>query len=169
MITCKKTYSDIPFAHRQHRHDGRCALVHGHNWSITLTFGCHEPDQNGFVVDFGRLKFLRDWMDEHLDHACVFNRDDPMRERLTAVGGDAIWKPYVVDSCSCEGLARHLFDVFDPMVQHTTAGRAFLLGVELTEDAKNSAAYTVPVATRPARNRRERAAASSRSGSSQRS
>jgi len=150
MITCKKTYADIPFAHRQHRHEGRCALIHGHNWSITLTFGCREPDQNGFVVDFGRLKFLHDWINHNLDHACVFNRDDPMREQLTTVGGDDIWKPYLVDSCSCEGLAEHLFGVFDPMVQQATNGRAFLLGVELIEDSKNSAAYTVPIAAWPA-------------------
>ena len=168
MITCKKTYTDIPFAHRQHRHEGRCAFIHGHNWSITLTFGCRKPDQNGFVVDFGRLKFLRAWIDEHLDHACVFNRDDPMREKLTATGGDTLWKPYVVDSCSCEGLAEHLFGVFDPMVQRATDGRAFLLGVELTEDSKNSAAFTVPIATLPARNARDGTTATNQSSTNPR-
>ena len=54
MMNCKKTYSDIPFAHRQHLHDGHCALIHGHNWSFTVTFSCHETDLNGFVVDFGK-------------------------------------------------------------------------------------------------------------------
>jgi 6-pyruvoyltetrahydropterin/6-carboxytetrahydropterin synthase len=82
MITCQKTYSDIPWAHRQHRHDGHCALIHGHNGSITLTFGCHAPDENGFVVDFGKLKFLQRWIDETLDHACVFSTEDPLREAL---------------------------------------------------------------------------------------
>lgn len=141
MLTCKKTYRDIPFAHRQHRHDGHCRLVHGHNWGITLTFGCEEPDENGFVVDFGKLRYLQDWIAEHLDHACVFNRDDPLREALLTAGGAMAWKPYVVESCSCEGLAHHLFDEFDPMVRKGSGGRAFLIEVEVIEDSKNSGSY----------------------------
>jgi 6-pyruvoyltetrahydropterin/6-carboxytetrahydropterin synthase len=141
MTTCQKSYTDIPWAHRQHRHDGHCAFVHGHNWTITITFGATELDANGFVVDFGRLKFLERWIDEHLDHACVFNADDPLREALVAVGGPAAWKPYVVASCSCEGMARHLFEVFHPLVREATGGRVAVVRVEVEEDSKNSAAY----------------------------
>lgn len=140
MLTCRKVYTDIPFAHRQHHHDGHCSLVHGHNWSFGLTFGCHQPDANGFVVDFGKLKFLKRWIEENLDHACVFNRTDPLREQIVSAVPSA-WKVYLVDSCSCEGLARHVFDVFDPLVRQHTDGRAFLIAVEVVEDSKNSATY----------------------------
>ena len=142
MITCTKTYPDIPFAHRQDKHDGHCALIHGHNWSITLTFGCHRAEANGFVVDFGKLKFLKEWIDAHLDHACVFNAGDPMMEALLAVGGAKLWKPYIVPSCSCEGLAQHLWEVFNPLVEAATDKRVFLVSVEVTEDSRNSAKYT---------------------------
>ncbi len=141
-VTCRKIYTDIPWAHRQHRHDGHCAQIHGHNWSIAVTFGCTALDANGFVVDFGRLKYLRAWIDEHLDHACVFNADDPLREALAAVGGPEVWKVYVVESCSCEGMARHLFAVFDPLVRTHTEGRAFVKAVEVIEDSRNSALFT---------------------------
>lgn len=143
MITCKKSYTDIPFAHRQHHHDGHCALIHGHNWTFTLTFGCHEVDANGFVVDFGKLKFLRHWINEHLDHACVFNESDPLREQIVA-GARAAWKIHLVPSCSCEGLAQHLFGVFDGLVREHTQGRAYVIAVEVIEDSKNSATYTAP-------------------------
>jgi 6-pyruvoyltetrahydropterin/6-carboxytetrahydropterin synthase len=142
MITCKKTFSDVPWAHRQHLHDGHCAYIHGHNWSITITFGCHKPDKNGFVIDFGRLKFLDNWIDEHLDHACVFSEDDPMRHELVSVGGQAVWKSYVVKNCSCEGIAEHLFGIFNSRVQEESAGRVFLIAVEVVEDSKNSATYS---------------------------
>jgi 6-pyruvoyltetrahydropterin/6-carboxytetrahydropterin synthase len=141
MFTCKKTYSDIPFAHRQHCHDGHCALIHGHNWNVTLEFGCREPDENGFVVDFGKLRFLREWMDEHLDHACLFNEDDPLRETIVqAVPG--VWKPYIVPRCSSEGIAKHLFTIFGPMVRERFEGRVFIVAVEVTEDSRNSARYS---------------------------
>jgi 6-pyruvoyltetrahydropterin/6-carboxytetrahydropterin synthase len=141
MLTCKKTYTDIPFAHRQHHHDGHCALIHGHNWGISLTFGCKETDENGFVVDFGKLKYLKKWIEANLDHACLLNEDDPLREKIVA-GAPEVWKVYVVPNCSSEGLAQHIFDVFDPMVREQTGNRAFILSVEVVEDSKNSAVYT---------------------------
>jgi 6-pyruvoyltetrahydropterin/6-carboxytetrahydropterin synthase len=150
MITCRKTYSDIPFAHRQHHHDGHCALIHGHNWAFTLTFGCHEADANGFVVDFGKLKFLKQWIEQHLDHACVFNESDPLREQIVA-SCPVAWKVYLVPSCSCEGLAQHLFKVFDKLVREQTAERAFLVSVEVVEDSKNSATFVAAKLPSPAR------------------
>lgn len=141
MLTCKKTYRDIPFAHRQHRHAGHCALIHGHNWSITLTFACRETDTSGFVVDFGKLKYLKEWIDEHLDHACLFNEDDPDKDTLLGQFGQ-LFKPYVLRSCSSEGLAQHLYEVFNPMVRADTKDRVWLTMVEIEEDSKNSAAFS---------------------------
>jgi 6-pyruvoyltetrahydropterin/6-carboxytetrahydropterin synthase len=140
MLTCKKSYRDIPFAHRQHRHAGHCAFIHGHNWTITLTFACHETDTCGFVVDFGMLKYLRDWVNEHLDHACVFNEDDPEKDVLLAKY-DHLFKSYVLPSCSSEGLAQHIYEIFNPMVQTKTKDRAWITQVEVEEDSKNSATY----------------------------
>ena len=103
MLTCSKTYRDIPFAHRQHRHDGHCALIHGHNWAITLTFACRETDANGFVVDFGDLKYLKTWIAQNLDHACLFNESDPESDALLAQFGQ-LFKAYILPNTSCEGL-----------------------------------------------------------------
>ena len=140
MLTCKKTYTDIPFAHRQHHHDGHCALIHGHNWGISLTFGCKETDENGFVVDFGKLKYLKKWIEANLDHACLLNEDDPLREQIVA-GAPEVWNVYVLPNCSCEGLAQHIFEIFDLMIREQTGNRAFILSVEVVEDSKNSAVY----------------------------
>ena len=140
MFTCSKLYADIPFAHRQHRHAGQCALVHGHNWSLRFTFACGRMDVNGFVVDFGGLRYIREWIDATLDHACLFNADDPLRELLIAAAPGA-WKPVVVEHCSAEGIARFVFDAIDPMVREHTSGRAWLQSVEIHEDSRNSACY----------------------------
>ncbi|MGC6424667.1 MAG: 6-pyruvoyl trahydropterin synthase family protein [Lentimonas sp.] len=140
MLTCKKTYRDIPFAHRQHHHDGHCSLIHGHNWAITLTFACSETDKNGFVVDFGKLKYLKQWIDEHLDHACLFNESDPEKDALLAASGH-LFKPYIIPNSSCEGVAQHIHDIFDPMVREQTDERVWIVEVEIEEDTKNSANY----------------------------
>jgi 6-pyruvoyltetrahydropterin/6-carboxytetrahydropterin synthase len=140
VLTCKKTYRDIPFAHRQHRHDGHCALIHGHNWAITLTFACRETDANGFVVDFGKLNYLKSWIDENLDHACLFNENDAEKDALLDQFG-GLFKAYTLPNSSCEGLAQHIYQVFDPMVRAQTKERVRIAQVEIEEDSKNSATY----------------------------
>src|SRR4051812_3582086 len=144
MITCRKIYTEIPWAHRQHNHDGQCAFIHGHNWSIAITFACEALDENGFVVDFGKLKFLKRWIDEHLDHACVFSDEDPQRQALLNAG-PGLWKPYLVKNCSCEGMAQHLCEVFHALVHDASGGRVSVVAVEVAEDARNSARFSVPV------------------------
>ena len=95
-------------------------------------------DENGFVVDFGKLKFIRKWIDENLDHACVFAKSDPLKDKLVAAAPCA-WKIYEVDSCSCEGLAAHLLEVFDRLVREHTDGRVWVCEVRVSEDKKNEA------------------------------
>jgi 6-pyruvoyltetrahydropterin/6-carboxytetrahydropterin synthase len=140
MLTCSKTYIDIPFAHRQHRHPGHCALIHGHNWSFTFTFACRERDENGFVVDFGGLDFIRNWFECTLDHACVFSADDPVREKLVAAA-PAVWKPLVIPNCSCEGIAEWVFRQVDPLVRERTAERVWIAAIEVDEDSRNAARF----------------------------
>lgn len=141
MFTCRKVYQDIPFAHRQHSHPGHCSFVHGHNWSIAITFGCQERDPSGFVVDFGELHYIRNWIEEHLDHACLFNESDPLKEQIINAAPE-VYKTYILPNCSSEGIAEHLFQIFQPMVLEETNGRAFISQIEIVEDSKNSATYT---------------------------
>jgi len=139
-FTCTKRFSDIPFAHRQHKHDGHCAFIHGHNWSLIVTFACDELDHQGFVIDFGKLGFLKKWIAENLDHAFVYNADDPEMEQLFANYG-SLFKPYCIDSCSAEGIALHIHEVFDKLVRSETADRVHISSVVVMEDDKNSAEY----------------------------
>ena len=139
MYTCSKTYSDIPFAHRQHKHQGHCNLIHGHNWSFKFTFTCLELDDKGFVVDFGDLKFIAKWL-EQLDHAYVYNRGDRETEKLLLNHPD-LFKAYPVESCSAEGLAKHAFDQVSQLLNQHLGARVSLQSVEVFEDSRNAARY----------------------------
>ncbi len=142
MLTCSKLYGDIPFAHRQPQHDGHCAFIHGHNWSFKLTFSSKELDKNGFVVDFGKLKSIKQWIDKNLDHACLLCHDDPILQNLETETLRSAFKLYVIEDASSEGLAVHLFEVFNKVVCELTNMRAQLISLEVFEDMKNSARYT---------------------------
>ena len=142
MITCTKSYRDIPLSHRQPLHGGRCSRLHGHSWAITLTFGAKELDDNGFVIDFGDLHFLRDWIDQNLDHATALKISDPMLAEFEKLEQMGLLKILWVDSASCEGSAQSLYHTFQPMIEQKTKGRVRIQSLHLEEDSKNSATYS---------------------------
>ena len=95
---------------------------------------------NGFVVDFGKLKYIKTWIETNLDHACLFNEDDPeVAELLNTFG--SLFKAYLLPNCSCEGIAHHLHGIFDSMVRTETDNRVWITSIEVTEDETNSAVY----------------------------
>ena len=137
MLTCSKTYRDIPFAHRQWRHPGHCSRIHGHNWAVKLTFACSEHDENGFVLDFGSLAYIKEWIDDHLDHACVLGRDDPLLDEIQELADKGLFRLHLIENASCEGVASHLMEIFDKMIRENTDGRAWIKEIELQEDSRN--------------------------------
>lgn len=133
-----KVFSDIPFAHRQPKHKGHCSLIHGHNWSFMFEFGLAEggeTDENGFIVDFGDLKWIRSWLHETFDHALVLCEGDPAIEAC---------KPFariiVLENGSAESIARFVgLWVAAELERRYTHVR--LARVVVDEDSRNSAVY----------------------------
>lgn len=157
MTTCKKKFLELPFAHRQHNHDGHCALIHGHNWTFEFTFAADRLDANEFVVDFGRLKWLRAWLEERFDHTLLLNRDDPhlellermLTENLLNPGCCAFAKIVAVPNCGAEGLARWVLEQVNKEFEHLGQSthpdylerRVHVAAVTVYEDSRNSATY----------------------------
>ena len=155
--TCTKLFSDFPFAHRQHSHDGHCAWIHGHNWSFEITFEADKLDDNQFVVDFGKLKWLKRWLDERFDHTLLLNENDPWLIYLQNVlqdtpesweQGPCFSKIIVVPNCGAEGLAlwimqqvNQLLDTMPDEIYPDVLNLRNVRIVKVTvyEDSKNSA------------------------------
>jgi len=140
MISCSKIYKDVPFAHRQPRHDGRCAYIHGHNWDFEFEFCSKEMDGNGFVIDFGKLKFIKEYLDKY-DHGLVVEEGDPELYRWRELNGLGLANVTVVPDVSAEGFAVHLYNELNPLVQAASDARAWIHSVKVWEDSKDSALY----------------------------
>lgn len=136
--TCSKIYRDIPFAHRQHRHDGHCRFVHGHNWAIEVTFEAEVRDQCNFVIDFGKLGGLKRWIENVLDHRLLIAKDDPQLPTFREHDG-RLWQLTLVPDGSAEGLAEFIHAEFNRMVAHDSNGRVRVLSVRIWEDSKDYA------------------------------
>lgn len=136
-----KTYRNLPCAHRRWQHDGHCAHVHGYSRAFTLTFCCTERTENGFVMDFGDLKPVKAWLEEHYDHTLLLDSDDPLLPDFRALEAQGACRLVVYDDVGMEGSARFVFDWVAPWVKTHTDGRVELESIECRENDKNSAIY----------------------------
>ena len=142
MITIQKEFPNYPFAHRQPSHKGHCKLIHGHNWDFEICLAANELDENGFVYDFGGLKWFRAWLENNFDHTFVLNEDDPWVGTATMDLIKETSKVIFVPSCSCEGIAEYVYNKLSDMISKQTEGRVWVEWVTVKEDLKNSATCT---------------------------
>lgn len=137
-----KTYRNLPCAHRRWRHDGHCAFVHGYSRSVTLTFGCQERDENGFVIDFGsQLRPVKEWINEQFDHTLLLDADDPLLPTFRELERQGACRLTVFDKVGMEGSAKYVYDWVSRWLAEAFEGRVWLLSVECRENDKNAAIY----------------------------
>lgn len=48
--------------------DHQCARLHGHNIVVRVTLEAETLDAVGFVLDYGEMAPLKEWIDQWLDH-----------------------------------------------------------------------------------------------------
>ena len=49
-FTSSKTYKNLPCAHRQWKHEGHCAYIHGYSREYTFYFEAKEMDEHGLSL-----------------------------------------------------------------------------------------------------------------------
>lgn len=141
--TITKELTDYPFAHRQPKHDGHCALIHGHNWDFHFTFEADELDECGFIYDFGKLGWLKKWLKDNFDHTLVLQDDDPLwtenYESLVEIMKFS--KVVRLKKASCEGLAEYVWRHVNDMLAKFEDRGVRCVAVTVYEDSKNSATH----------------------------
>lgn len=69
---------------------GDCARVHGHNWVLRVYYGFEDVDENGFTVDYRKMKsrlkevVLSRFDHRHLNEVPPFDRINPTSENIAA-------------------------------------------------------------------------------------
>ncbi len=59
----------------------KCRHIHGHQGAIHVFLESEEL-KRGMVVDFTWLGWLKDFLDDNLDHKFIIGRDDPIFEKI---------------------------------------------------------------------------------------
>lgn len=141
-LEISKRYDNLKGAHRQWKHPGHCSYVHGENWSVEIFLQCDRLDKCGFVVDFGKLRSVKEMLDDLFDHTLLIDEDDPMLHAFEAMDADGTCRLKVVPSASAEGLASLIAGLAQDIVSLENKDRVVWVSkVIVYEDSKNKATY----------------------------
>lgn len=79
----------IPFCagHRLLGHEGKCAALHGHNYTAEFHVTAARVDAVGRVIDFAELKTrLKTWIDDNWDHGFIlWDQDNSAIDAIRSV------------------------------------------------------------------------------------
>jgi 6-pyruvoyltetrahydropterin/6-carboxytetrahydropterin synthase len=62
-----------------------CKHLHGHSYAIKVFLGADTLDQSAMVTDFKNLNFMKEFVDNVLDHKFMIDINDPNFEIITSV------------------------------------------------------------------------------------
>ena len=143
----KRFYSGKTYTHatghscafRQWRADSHCNLIHGYALQFEFTFGGSELDERNWIVDFGGLKPLKEWLKHMFDHTYLVAEDDPELDTFVDLAKKDLVDLRIVSATGCERFAEMAFDKADEIVKELTDGRCWVQRVTVREHEANSA------------------------------
>ena len=119
-----------------------CHLLHGYSLAFTFKFGCNELDEKNWAVDFGGLKPLKFWLEDHFDHKTAIDKNDPHMDTFIELEKKDIIEMRVFDGVGAEKFAEHAWRFADNLIREMSDGRCWCESAECSEHGSNSAIYT---------------------------
>ena len=147
MGTKKRFVSGKTYAHstghscafRQWRADSHCNLIHGYALQFELQFGSSNLDEKNWVVDFGGLKELKEWLKHMFDHTYLVAKDDPEMDTVLLLADRNLIDMRLVDAVGCERFAELTFDKASSIIEAKYGDRCWVESVTVREHEANSA------------------------------
>tara|TARA_B100000965_G_scaffold113594_1_gene93752 strand:+ start:8015 stop:8461 length:447 start_codon:yes stop_codon:yes gene_type:complete len=124
---------------RQPHADSHCRFLHGYSLSFKFLFGCHQLDEKNWVVDFGGLKPLKKWLEDHFDHKMILDKNDPHLEDFRKLEEKGLAEIVVFDGVGVEKFAEHALFYAQDLVDEMTDHRCYVVSCECAEHGANSA------------------------------
>jgi len=118
-----------------------CSLIHGYSLAFSFKFASTTLDEKNWVVDFGGLKALKDWLEKNFDHKVTVAKDDPDMKTFLQLEEQGLAEVVVMNGVGCEKFAEHAFFFADKLVKEMTDGRCWAVSCEVKEHGANSAIF----------------------------
>lgn len=120
---------------------GECASVHGYDREVEFTFA-GEVDEMGWIVPFGELKAVKEFLEYYFDHVTVLPANDPrlslLTPELTAPGGILGTVKVLPSGVSMEMSSVFVWEYVNAFIHKVTDGRCYVEKVQIFEHDRNS-------------------------------
>lgn len=123
-----------------------CHFLHGYAIQVSVDFGAETLDARNWVVDFGAMRGIKQYLDQNFDHKLLVAEDDPARPLLVSLEFSNVADVRIVPATGCEAFAKQIYDFIanEWLPTYDDTGRVRVLGVTVAEHGSNSASYTGP-------------------------
>lgn len=127
---------------RQWRASSHCRFLHGYPLSFELIFESDKLNHNNWVIDFGSLKPVKQFLIDTFDHKTVVAADDPVLFQLQTLSKYDCADVVVLPAVGCEAFAEYVFGYVEGwLTHHPGSEHVKLVSVECREHGGNSATY----------------------------
>ena len=144
-----------------------CRRLHGHSYTVKVCLSANELDNQGMILDFKNLNFMKVFFDEKLDHKFMLDINDPLFCQITNSNldfteltnftnftnfvdfakaqqymlpeNDEFYSSFVLVNCvpTSENICKHIKHYAQEQIKHV----ATVSAVELWETAKSYCRY----------------------------
>lgn len=120
-----------------------CNALHGYAIGIYIEFECETLDARNWVVDFGGLRPLKQFIKECFDHTMLVASDDPQFDTLKNLHDLGLAKMVEVEATGCEALSKFLYDYINEIFldDHYPKSGIHCRKVVINETPSNSGWY----------------------------
>ena len=125
-------------AFRQWRANSHCNLIHGYALGFEITFEAEELDDRNWVIDFGDLGVLKQWLKDSFDHTTVIAEDDPMIKSFIGLENKGLVDLRVMSNVGCEAFAQAVYEFCRERYE---CERVIVKSVRVFEHGANSAVF----------------------------
>ena len=92
-------------AFRQPLADSHCKYLHGYHLTAKFWFTSDKLDKNNWVVDFGGLKGLKEFLRKQFDHTTCISTSDPHVDKFKKLAKEGICDLRLMDGVGIEKFA----------------------------------------------------------------
>lgn len=130
---------------RQWRAESHCRFLHGYAIAVELVFEAEELDHRNWVMDFGGLKSIKQFLTDTFDHKLLIAADDPSLDLFQTMEALGLVETVLVTSVGCEAFAKLIFEEVSMQIRAIwkTEARVRLTKVTVKEHGANAASYGV--------------------------
>ena len=151
-VKSTKVFKNLPCGHAQwfdtkpNGEPGHCANVHGYDRSVEFTFA-GDIDEHGWIVPFGDLKPIKEFLEYYFDHVTVLPADDPRIEQIpaemTTPNGLLGTLRVLPSGVSMEMSSVFIWEHVNHYIYKITNGRCYVEQVRVYEHDRNDAMVEV--------------------------